>query len=249
MNDHNILIKEEPIHFGHLGAIFLCAVALIGITFMRNGFSFHSSQAVADAPQVLTYDQIYAQASAQDGQGSDSYLADTSGTAQTAEQLALVDPSTQGEVAGASTDASYPAVEDIFSPKVLGAVNINLQTEPTTTDSLKNYSLAMTALQANNDTLGILAALNTDDKSTLESASQNSVKVFQAMQKVPVPKDLEEYHKYQMFFYQSLGDMADIFSGKRPDTDMQAISEQLFSLIQKIDSMKQDIAGKYGVQL
>jgi hypothetical protein len=218
---------------------------------MRNGFSLRPAGDSSAAPQVLTYEEASRQVLAENAQSPTLASADATTTEQ---QLAIIDPSRQsGNVAGATTDLnpdiSFRSAEQIYTPQVLGAVTVNLQTQPANTASVHAYKDAMTALEANSNTLAILAALNSQDKTELTSASQNAKEVFLAMQQVPVPQGMEDYHKYQMFFYETLGNMADIYSGTRPESDMQQLTEQLFSLIQKLDSMKADIASRYGVQL
>jgi hypothetical protein len=246
MQTNNYYIEsEETIHFGHLGAIALCAVFLVSITFMKNGFSLNSQPLVQEQPKVLTYEEARQQVLAERGSGGDLKNIDNSTDEA---QYALINPSA-GQVAGASTDLDFPTAEQIFTPQVLGALDLNIQSQALTQESLQSYAYAMAGLEAENNTLELLSALSSENKPALEEASFRANKIFDEMQYIPVPKGIEEYHKYKMFFYQTLGQLADVMSGKTSEDNLQQVSVQLFSLISKLDGMKADLSAKYGVKL
>src|SRR5579885_718977 len=102
------LYQQEHFHWGQVGVIALCAVFLIGITFMRNGLRLSPVPASTEAQSQLTYEQAQAQVIAENPNLSllaNASAAEVGPNSPTQQQLALVDSgsSSGGAVLGAST--------------------------------------------------------------------------------------------------------------------------------------------------
>ncbi|MDE2311538.1 MAG: hypothetical protein KGJ93_00405 [Patescibacteria group bacterium] len=238
--------RSEHFNFGHFGAVALCAVALLFTTWLKNGFSL-SDRTSATAPgPVLTYEQARAEVAAD----QNSNQAQSPGNSkQTAEDLATLDPNSYGgSVLGTSTDAEmFPPADQMLTPAMLDQIKINT-IDATGSTTISQYSRDLTYVESQSNTLGLVADLNSGDAATLKKVEDNAKNVVANLAKIPVPKELAEYHKIKMMYFTTLGFMARGFAGDQ-SVGMDNLSTIMFSLSEKLDQTESDIYNKYGVQL
>lgn len=237
---------KEHFHFGHLGAIALCAALLLGMTFMKNGFhlNFNSAQNQSQR-KIVTYEEAVTKVAANYPQASEAESA-----GQMEEQLALIDPSREtGSVLGASTgDELFPPAEEIFTQEALGKIKIKIN-PVSNKETLLKYAQQIASIEAYYNFAGMLSALNSEDKTQLATVPEAAKKLNSLMIQIEAPSEAEEYHKLKMIYYVILADIANNFAGKAASADLQSSSAGMFSIMDKLDRIKAEIQNKYQVEL
>lgn len=231
---------------GHIATIAVCALALAGIGFMKNGFNFSLSKASSGEIKPYTYEMALAEVESQ-GSSSGEHSAD-----ENRNQLAMLDSNfSEGSVLGASTgtlDSVIPDAQDTLTPEVLAPIKINLLPN-TTTESLKQYVEDVRAVELQDEADVILSNLNSDDKKLLEETAKKVIPLVQDLLLVPVPKALEEYHKIKMIYYLQLSNLAEGYAGVVNAPDPKETGMQVFSVTERLSKIQSEISDKYGVRL
>ena len=244
--------KDEGLHFGHLGLIFACAAFLSLATLMKTGFvlPFSKNKFAGSPPKVLTYDEVYQKVALKN---ADEWGIDPVGIEKDRQQLALIDPDLgQGQVAGISTgqlqELGFPNVNEIIGPDQLASVPIVLL-DSTSEELVLEYKENSSEPELQGDIISLLADINSDDPEVLRLAGGKAEKILTQLMQIPVPKDLAEYHRLNMFYIFELGLLAEAQSGIEGAPEVKDITPQIFSLAERLEQMKADIAKKYQVEL
>ena len=240
--------NKQHLNFGHFGAIMLCALVLVFVSWMKSGFHFDFAPSAQSAAPSLTYEQAEAQAVAEVGGSPASNVADAG---QTADEVAMLDPSSQnGSVLGTSTDDSalFPPADDIITPAMLDQIKIKAIPD-SGADAVTAYSEKVTYVESTFNSLGLLADLNSEDQATLKTAGANANQIVAALGQIPVPNELVQYHKLKMMYYTTIGYLAKNFSGETTNLSVENLSTLMFSLSEKLDALESDMMTKYNVQL
>lgn len=230
---------------GHMHLL-LVAVAVFAILMVvKSDVNLKTMFANADDEQVmLTYDDVQNQTAAEFGP-----VADTELTSEEEEQYALLDRSLEtGEVLGDATGiGTVPDAEQIFSRSQLDLINVN--TQNTTAESIKKYSESLLSVESQNESVTLMANLNSSDSATLNKTKDQAYYVIQNLSALTVPSELADYHRYKMIYYQTLASMADSFAQNNLNTNFENTSKIFFSVTNKIEQTKAWVQDKYNVAL
>ena len=246
MSTHSTLLKDK-LDFGHLGIVVSCAAFLLFITVMKSGFVLPwNMEAQADAKPILTLEEAKRQAVAKNNIDQNF----NSSSAQDNNQLALLDPNlNRSAVLGVSTEElQFPAAEEIFTKESLDAIKIK-SAVATTKESVQKYAEQVLLIESYFDVSSLLTDINSDDITVLKQVPKKAKVLVANLGQVEVPTEVVEYHKLKMIYYTTLGRIADIFSGEEKQYDLQTASSALFSLMEKLDRIKNTIITAYGVEL
>lgn len=243
--------NKSHFDYSQLALVFACAVLLIGITFFKSGFKFTLSptkSATADSNKVLTYDEVKKQVEEKNQNSLNEALASIGEDEQ--EQLALLDPSSSGQVLGADTDTEnlFPKAETLFSPEVLEQIKINLISE-NGREAVRKYADSVLAVEAKFGSLNILADLNSSDLEVLKNVNRQAKILVENLVKVPVPSELSEVHRLRMVYYITLGNIALNLAGEKADTDADSSVTLMFSLIERIENLKAKVFEQYQIEI
>lgn len=250
MNDAEQETNHSHFHFSHLAIIILCVFLLFGITFMKSGFDlsiFKIKTAASDSPvKQYTFEQaqadVIAEMGGSFGDGSEN---------ENKNQIAMLDPTSAPQVLGASTengDGVFPSAEEVLTPEVLAGIQVILN-GPATEDSVKEYKLLIQAVESDNQAENIFVALSSDDPKILTEASKNVEPLIKAMLATPVPNELAELHKVKMIYYMLLSELADGYAGVPGVTDPKDTGIHIFSIVDRMQRLTQELSTKYGVDL
>ncbi len=235
--------KQKSLHLGHLGLILFCALLLTGITFMKGGFKLSFNKNTDTQITKYTLEQARQEVAGENGSvvnGDD-----------TLSQLALIDPDLgQGSVLGASTEdlGMFPPAEEIFTSETLSVIKVKLLPD-TNIESVKRYAQDIISVESQGGVLELISSINSSDPRILQSAPEKAAQIVAMLAQVKVPGELEEYHKLKMIYYIALGDVAANLDGTSENGAFDAAATGLFSLIDKLERIKLDVANKYGVEI
>lgn len=235
-------------NFSQLALVFVCAFFLVGITFLKDGFSVKNLAKIkTEKTKTLTYEEVKQQIEKENKPKLDEALAKIGADSQ--EQLAILDPAAAGQVLGANTNNSddfFVNPEEIFSQDVMEAIKIS-SVVSSTPENIKSYAGKIILIENSLNSLEILANLNSDDKEVLNKNSAKAKAVILALSKLSVPEELVEYHKYKMLFYLSISRLSEVMSGKRGSEEVDSTTQIFFGAMQKIESIQENIYQKYQI--
>lgn len=238
----------EHFHWGHFGAILMCAVFLIGVTFMRNGFRMFPVSA-SQGEQALTYEQI---AQKVERENPELVALANQGTvvenSATRDQLALIDPTQNtGSVLGASTDETFPVME-YLSADTLRKIKVK-SLGYTNTQAVEKYEKMLTNIDANYDTLALLGNFSTGTDEALQQNSKITPFVIAELTAIPVPTDVEEYHRLKIIYHTVLQGLADMKLGNVPDEQFNDLSNMLLGVMERMTIIRESVQNKYQITL
>ncbi len=238
-------LKELGFTSGH-AHLLIVAVALFAVLiFAQSDLSLRALFANADDEVVmLTYDDVHSKVSADYGEVS------AKADLQAEKQLALLDRSLDsGQVLGESVGLdNIPIADAIFAPDNLAKIAVNSFGNATQED-IQAYADKISYIESSNDVLALLANINSSDPSVIQQAQDQAVRIIQMMGMISVPEQFVEYHRYKTIYYTSLTNMADIWMKKRPESDLQIQSSLLFSVMNKVETLKSQLESKYQIKL
>lgn len=238
-------VPQEHLHFGHIGAITLCALVLVFSSWMKTGFSLSGFKSDKSSAHY-TYAEARSEALAEAGIGEK-----TDQNNQDLNQLAMLDPLNSGSVLGASTgtqDSVLPSVNEILTPQILNSIPVKYSTS-TGADAILNYKRNVEAVESEAGIETILSNLNSEDPKVLLAGSKMVEPLVAALSQVEVPKEVGDYHKIKIYYYLELSELADGYAGVKGVADPKQTGLNIFSLMQKLNDIASDIQAKYGVQL
>jgi hypothetical protein len=166
-------------------------------------------------------------------------------------QLALIDPTLNEEkVLGAVSDQilNYPKAEEIFPQSLLETIAIH-KIDANDKASLELYATKILFTESNVDALAIYGGLNSTDPTALADATQQATQMVTELSSIEVPKPLWEYHRLKMMYYKTLANFGDIFSGITAEAEVENQGPILFSLTDRLERIRTEIANTYGVNL
>lgn len=244
-------VNKTPsqIHLGHISVIAMCAFALIFFTYLKSGFKLNLFTASKnETVKVLTYNEALKLAQAEiEGSVSDSEV----DSVQNTNQIAMLDPlSKEGQVLGASTDdeSIFPNAEEFLTPEILNEIKLTIL-PVSDSETVAQYKRDLHTIESNNSAEEILAALSNDDKAALKNVEPKVKQLVVELYAMPVPKAVEEYHKVKMIYYLNLSQLALGYSGDTTVASPKDTSIAIFSLVDKIQKLAQEIENNFGVQL
>ncbi len=193
-NQNLIEIENEPLHFGHLGAIFSVALLLLGISWFKHpdlfqfGKESQNSALVSSLPRYYAYETpaelnqpLVAGASTQ-GQGPMIIGEDGSLT-----------PATDvGDVLGLSTEDYNLTLEQIKVTKIVPATLENQKEYINITNALENEFVNTQSFQE---------ALVSLDQRQIDAQVKKIEKVIASLNEFSVPDKLLQLHKLKLLQY------------------------------------------------
>lgn len=232
---------------GHLGVIALTAAVLILFSIIQNGFRFSFSGASTKTSQVL------GQVSAQAGDEAPARGSQNSGSdsGNLADQLALIDPGlNQGAVLGASTDlaAEIPDARTLYTPQQLAQIKVKLSLDSSRAAVKRYLSQAELAENYYNATANF-GALNSDDQESLKSAGNGFQALAREFSALEAPANLAEYHRLKIMYYVLLSDTAKSYLTGGSDPKGGYYGLAVFSMMSRLESLRQQIEKSYNLSL
>lgn len=235
-------LKAAGFSKAHAQLIGIAVVAFVVLVVAKTGVDIKGMFAKADSEKPkVTFESARAEV-----------LADAGATPQveidneTIRQLAMLDLSETGEVLGANSD--YPNAEEIFTPEVMNKVQIK-NSGLSGQEAVQKYAEQVLYVESTVDVLTMLSNMNSDDKTIVAKSQESAKSIIATLAMVPVPKGLEDYHRYKMMYYTTLINIGDVWIGKLPESDLGDQSKILFSLTEKIESIKSSMFEKYKIVL
>ncbi len=228
---------------GHAQLIGVAVVVFAILVFSQTNIHVKALFTKADDTKMLTYDEVRQQTLADSG-SSDSSEYDQ----YTDNQFAMLNlKDEQGKVLGEEVGLNdIPEGSQVFTPEILS--QIILKTTPNTdARTISTYVNQVSAVELNSDVIRLLADINSDDPQTVSTAKSQAIKIVQALGTVTVPEPFVEYHRYKMMYYTILTNIADVWLGKQPQTDLQSQTKAMMSVMNKLDQLKEDLNKKYSL--
>jgi hypothetical protein len=237
-------LKSLGFTSGHMHLL-LVAVALFSVLMVaKSDVSFKTLFANADDESVmLTYDDVRSEVVQEYGDLPSNEL-----DAEAEAQIALLDRSLdEGKVLGEAVGVGeIPSVDQIYSAEQMDTIKI-FKIVDSTPESVKVYSDRMLRIKSYYNTTEMFASLNSNDPDAMKLTSEKTDGITVSMEKIPVPQELVEYHKYNVFYYQTLAAIGTSLA--TGDGDLSTYTKTLFSLTNKITEIENWISQNYGVGL
>ncbi|MEZ4180000.1 MAG: hypothetical protein R3B41_00565 [Candidatus Doudnabacteria bacterium] len=201
-----------------------------------------------DQKPVLTFEQAQSQVESE----LDQLFAelDTSNNIQD-QQLSLLDRvDDNGQVLGAAIGlGDIPTAEQLFSEQELSQIPVQ-SVIYTDAQTVQQYADRISRIEGYYDTIEIFAVLNESDPARLREVANQTEAIVNSMRQIPVPDELLNYHRLSSIYYQTLGQIGLGFAGGESGAvNLQIYSKNLFSLIDRIGMVREEINQKYGVKL
>ncbi len=238
---------EAQIHGGHLALIALCAVLLVGVTFMKNGFTLHV-KAGEEKKVKVTKAEIERQVAMEMNQ---NYQTGGDNQDEIA-KLAIVDPNfSEGLVAGTSTASQIeglPSASDI-PDEVLNAIKVLILDGPTNATTVMEYANQVVLVESTHNAMGLLIAVSGEDVEAAKAARPELDALILDLAKVPVPSQIQNYHKLKLMYYESLIQWANNSAQEPGAVNIETLSSGLLALTDKLSLTEREIEEAYGVTL
>ncbi len=227
----------------HAQLIAIAVVVFVILVATQSSLDIKAMFAGASTPEkMLTYESVRTEVLAENG--SDSNQDEMN--AENARQLAMLNLSDNGEVLGVNSD--FPSAEELFSPEMMDKIAIK-HSSLNGDAAIKKYADQILYVESAVDVLALLTNMNNEDHSAVEQSQNSAKSMIASMAAVPVPSGLEDYHRYKMMYYTTLINIGDIWLGKRDQSELQDQSKILFSLTEKIESIKASVLTKSSISL
>jgi len=224
----------------------IAVVCIVVVSGALGALRFFSSPLFSKASQQnVTYEDVLSEVERSGVSSGDSRLDDIRA------QLALIDPNlNEGDVLGAVSNEiiNYPKAEELFSEALLEDIEIK-KTDVNDEQSIELYGTKILFIESQVDAMAIYGGLNSTDPTALADASAQANHMVVELAVVEVPKPLWEYHRLKMMYYKTLANFGDIFSGIKDEAEIENQGPILFSLTDRMERIKRDIANKYSVNL
>jgi hypothetical protein len=153
---------------------------------------------------------------------------------------------------GASTEDItsdlFPDTTNLFTPEMLFKIKVN-SLKQTTPELIKKYTDELLLAESKLGSLEMLSDLNSTDQAVLISVDERAKKLVAALAQISVPSALEEFHKFKMIYYTTLGSVALNLAGEATAADADSSVTIMFSVLQKLESIKSEIFSKYQVAI
>lgn len=245
MNQTKIKLQDLGFNKNHAYLMFAAGAVFLLLVVPRSNIKLSAMFSKADnsQQQMLTYEdvkiQVYADAGIIDEQQYQTNLEN---------QFALLDRGqADGKVLGATIGLDdVPSADQLFSQDQLDLIPIK-STIPTTETSVQDYADRILRIESYYDTTELFANLNSSDKNLLDKTSQQVQGILDSMSQIPVPSELVAYHKYNVMYYQTISKLGQSFSSD--DGNLAKYSKDMFSLMDKLASLKTEIESKYQISL
>lgn len=234
---------------GHMHLL-LIAVALFSVLMVsRSNISLKTLFVKADDTQtkMLTYEDVRDQVIAENAAAQPAD--DPAAEAEAEQQLALLDRQLdEGQVLGDSIGiGNIPPADQLYSRDQLDTIAVT--TTATTQASVALYQRNLSVAEADYDSANLIANLNSTDPEVITDAAAQTEKLISVLQTIVVPSDLADFQRYKIMYYRVLINLGNSFAGNDQGVDLKNNSTALFSLVDKIQRMSDEVYSKYGVQL
>lgn len=231
---------------GHLQLIGIAVVVFAILVATQTGFPAHLHAMFSkadDTKPMLTYDDVHAQVAAENNSNNNS--ADDT----TDQQIALLNRTDDdGQVLGDAIGlGTIPTADQLFSREQLDAIPV--KTVPTNKDSVAKYQTDLSIMENDFDTPTLIGNLNGNDPQVIKQTVQQIQSLIDKLQTLSVPDQIADYNRYKIMYYQTLINIGNAFVNNDQGSDFRNSSTALFSLVDMIGRMQNDILTKYGVQL
>ncbi len=236
-------LQSMGFSLAHAQLIGVAVVIFAILVVTQTGVSIKGMFASADSEKpMLTYESVRAEVLAKNSGSSSQGEVD----AENARQLAMLDLSDDGEVLGVNSD--FPSADQIFTPDVMSKIQIK-HSALTGNEAIQKYADQVLYIESNTDVLALLSNMNSEDHGVIEKSQASTKEMIGALAQVPVPTGLEDFHRYKMMYYTTLRNIGDIWLGKLAETELQTQSTILFSLTEKIESIKATVQKNNSISL
>ncbi len=241
---HTSKLQELGFNKNHFALIAVGTLLFIVLIIPKTGIKLSAlfSQA-AEPVEMITYDQtrndVYAQMNLG---GPDPYVDELEN------QFALLDRGdADGAVLGEAIGlGEIPSVEQLYSSEQLSLIPVRISNDSGAA-AVQKYSERMLRIESYYNTAELFASLNGTDAAAMAEAGKKATEIIETMNQLDVPKELVDYHRYNILYYQTLGKLSTAFT--TDDPNLGQYSQAMFSLLDKIGAIKSEINSAYGVSL
>lgn len=234
----------NEVHWKHLALVGGFATVLLVILSVRGDISLNPFRAQAETGKTLTYEEAKALVAQEMGASA------SSNSEAIKNQLALVDPNAgePGQVLGLTTDLNISdPIEQVLPQAELDQIKL-ITTTDNSVDSFNRYATQVVHIEAKNNMIGVLTALDSDDPSKLAEVKALTNQMIGMMKGIEVPTELVEYHKLKLIYYASLGQIGQSFIGIG-DMKLDDVTRVMLSIMDRLGAIKLDIYNRYQIVL
>jgi hypothetical protein len=241
--------QKEQFNFSHLGLIALCAVFLLSVSIMKNGFSLNFSNTKKESKKV-SYTEVLAEVQAKNNSERTSQVASSDSN----EKLALVDPNLQtGQVAGASVGSDGQLLDLTQANESLTAENleqlkIKINSE-SGAEAVKKYSENLLNLETEYGAMESISNLASQDKTVLKNTSDSLALLSAGLLNLEVPNEVATFHRLKITYYGTALAMTNYYLGAKDFENLDSLTEVFFASTEQMEKIKQEIYTKYQVSL
>lgn len=244
MSDENIN-SVEHFQWGHVGAIALCAIFLVSITVMKNGFSFSENNSVKQ------YTLSDALSEVEKERGGSLSPENDNGYAEASAKLAEINPTdSSGQVLGASTDfeKEIQNASSLLTPGRLSQIRVSV-TNNYDEGYIQRYTDYLNNIELEDGKDFIFANLNSTDVDSLNQATNLSAKIIADISSMTVPAPMEKFHKLKILYYTSLLTIMQIKAGNISTDELSNTATSLFGILDQLGSEQAALNTKYNINL
>lgn len=230
----------------HAFVVGVSVLLFVVLVMPRFGVKLSAMFSEAEQPQgeLLTYEQVRSEVYADSGLDSDSQ--DYINNLET--QFALLDRGqANGQVLGEAIGLDQiPSADQLYSDEQLSLIPIK-ETVPTSTESVQTYSDRVLRVESYYNTPELFSNLNSSDPNQLAKTQEQVQGIIDSFMQLPVPSELVDYHRFSILYYQTLSKLGQTFIND--DGNMSQYSSAMFSLTDRLSSIKIQVQEKYKVAL
>lgn len=237
-------LQEWGFNKNHFALLTVGTLLFVVLVIPKTGIKLSAVFSRAAEPNnLITYEQarndVYAQ---MDLGGNDPYVDVLEN------QFALLDRGdANGAVLGEAIGlGEIPSVEQLYSPEQLSLIPVQVNNESGAA-AVQKYAERMLRIESYYNTVELFANLNGTDDRAITETEKKVTDMIEAMNQLDVPKELVDYHRYNIMYYQTLGKLGTALIANDPK--LGQYSQAMFSLLDKIGEIKSEIKSTYGVSL
>lgn len=199
----------------------------------------------AETGELLSYDQVRSELANTESGSSNIDVAK-----EMENKIALLDRQLEdGKVLGDSIGlGDIPSASEIFTPENLDSIKLNISNN-NSIENLKRYQSQLTIIEADHDVISMLAKINSDNPSEISQSKTQAEEMIKSMVQISIPSNLVEFHRYKILYLSTLTNLAEIWLGDRAESDLKVQTSILFSVLNKIESLRSEINIKYQMTL
>lgn len=243
----NFAPEKQQFTIAHFATVGVCALALIALTFMKDGFSFKANKTNAEGQtnSEVSYEKIKAKVESK--YSGETKIAETETDEKT---MATLNPlHGAGDILGAASDSPLiPSADTLFPQVSLDKIEVKVFPD-SSNEAMRRYVRDIAVIEATYNTIDMVTILAGTDQATMSKLGEDAKKVVSELKVTPVPPPLVQYHKMRMMMFTTMGMLADANAGKSPEISKNDLAAAFLSLIDKTDQISGEIYSKYQIEL